>query len=176
MATQHEEINELIDAIHNHTTIRTTSSTKFRLTERRNSKHNSDNLVMQTSSAEVRNEPTTITMHLRLGTNAWRPRRNKQQQRTNDEEINKQIDAMLRIDVIEASTAEYYSQVQLAPIPNNKRRCCNDFQDRNLNSIATAKHPQRTNDEDKRNKQKKDRTNPSPAHSSTPRPMRATTK
>jgi transposase InsO family protein len=92
-------------------------------------------------SAEVRNEPAAIIpMQLRLDTDAWRSRRNKQQVRTQtaakNEEINKQIDAMLRLDVIEASTAEYYSQVHLTPKPNNKWRFCIDF--RNLNTTSKS--------------------------------------
>ena len=90
-------------------------------------------------STEVRSEPAAVTpMLLRVDTDMWRSRRNRQQVRVQteakNEEINKQIDAMLRLGVIEPSVAEFYSQVHLTPKPGGKWRFTIDFRNLNLTS------------------------------------------
>jgi uncharacterized protein YaiI (UPF0178 family) len=50
-------------------------------------------------------------------------------------ELRKQIEKLLKLNVIERSTAPFYSQVLLIPKPNNKWRFCLDY--RNLNDATS---------------------------------------
>jgi transposase InsO family protein len=71
----------------------------------------------------------------------WHSNKNRQPPRqqtpAKEEEIRKQITAMLAAKVIERTgSAPAYSQVHLVPKPNSKWRFCIDF--RNLNSVCTS--------------------------------------
>ena len=93
-------------------------------------------------------EPATVApMVLEVDETLWKRRSNKgtprEQTLAKQKELDKQLDALLTLGIIEPSTAEYYSQVHMTPKPNQdpnvkaadlKWRFCLDY--RNLN-VAT---------------------------------------
>jgi hypothetical protein len=90
---------------------------------------------------EVKKTPAKVSpMKLRVDEKLWISRRNRQsvriQTRAKSAEIEKQITAMLRLGVIEPSSAGEYSQVHLTSKPGGKWRFCIDFRYLNLACLS----------------------------------------
>jgi len=92
-------------------------------------------------SEELRKEHAKLPpMDLRVANDKWRTNKNcappRPHSRAKQEEIERQVNAMLASGVIKPSQAPWYSQVHIVPKPNNKWRFCIDF--RNLNDCSEA--------------------------------------
>jgi hypothetical protein len=89
----------------------------------------------------VRSEPADVPpFEPKIDSAKWFHSRNQQSPRVHSEakqrEVIKQVEKFRKLNVIKPSNAAYWSQVHLAPKPNNEWRFCVDF--RNLNDCMTS--------------------------------------
>jgi hypothetical protein len=87
----------------------------------------------------IRDEPANIPpFDLDVDSKKWEQPRNRLPVRAQSiqkqEEIRKQIDIMLKLNIIEKSNASYYSQVMITPKKDGSWRFCADY--RNMNDCA----------------------------------------
>lgn len=81
-------------------------------------------------------------MEIEIDQSKWRKNCNRGPPRPvstqKEQEIRRQIDKMLELNIIETSTATEYSQILLAPKPDGKWRFCIDFRRANDASQGRA--------------------------------------